>query len=92
MKLNKALQKVQPRKGTTYYADIETEEKSKSKNKMDRWGTILKKGNSLSITYAINKVPRIEISSLISKLSRSRYKKHPGTEIAISKLKWRRGY
>jgi len=92
MKLIKALEKVQPRAGTTYYADVDTDEKSKSKGKMDKWGTTLKKGNPLSITYAVNKVPRIEIGSLISKLGRSRYKKYPGTEIAISKLKWRRGY
>ena len=93
MKLREAIEKVQPRYGTTFYADVETDEKSKKeKTKMDRWGSILKKGNPLSITYAVNKVPRIEIESMIRKLNRSRYKKYPGTEIAISKLKWRRGY
>lgn len=92
MKLIEAMEKIQSRQGTTFYADKEVDEKSKIKTKMDRWGTLLKKGDPLSITHAVNKVPRIEIGSLISKLSRSRYKKYQGTEVAISKLKWRRGY
>jgi lysophospholipid acyltransferase (LPLAT)-like uncharacterized protein len=62
------------------------------KSRIGDWIRLLKKGDSLGITYAVNKVPRLEIQNWIDKLSRYKYKKHPGTEVAISKLKWRRGY
>jgi len=62
------------------------------KTKLGSWIRLLKKGDPLAITYAVDKVPRLEIGSWIDKLNRYKYQKYPGTKVAISKLKWRRGY
>lgn len=93
MKLIEAMEKVSTGLGTTFYADLDADKKSKEVKGFDkRWGPLLKRATPMEITLAVNKVPRIDIGSLIHKLGRSRYKQYPGTEVAISKLKWRRGY
>lgn len=93
MKLGEAMEKVDTGFGTTFYADLDSQDKSKNISKVDkRWGPLLRRGTPMEITLAVNKVPRIDIGDLLNKLGRSRYKKYPGTEVAISKLKWRRGY
>jgi hypothetical protein len=89
MKLKEAIEKLQTRYGTTYYSDVESAIEG---GKMGRWESILGDGDPLAITHAVNEVPRVEVASLLKKLSKPRYKKLPGTEIAISKLKWRRGH
>jgi hypothetical protein len=96
MKLSEAIVKTQARKGITYYADEPKDDDpnvlSSRGGKSYRWEKLLKKGDPLSITYAVNRIPRIEVQSMINRLSKPRYKNLKGTEIAISKLKWRRGY
>ncbi len=60
--------------------------------KMEKWTKLLTKGDPLPITYAVNAVPRIEVEAMIQKLLKPGYSKLKGTETAISKLKWRRGF
>lgn len=93
MKIAEAMEKISNGFGTTFYADVDANEKAtKEKNIDKRWGPLLRRGTPMEITLAVNQVPRIDIGTLLYKLQKSRYKKYPGTEIAISKLKWRRGY
>jgi len=93
MKLIEAMEKIGNGFGTTFYADLDADKQSKDVSKIDkRWGPLLRRGTPMEITLAVNQIPRIDIGNLLTKLGRSRYKKYPGTEVAISKLKWRRGY
>jgi len=88
MKFNEAIDSM------TFYADQELpiDDSSAVSNKMKKWVKILKGGDPLAITYAVNRVPRIEVEPMIKKLLSNKYKNLDGTKVAISKLKWRRGF
>ena len=80
--------------GMNFYAgpDSPIDNVENTTSKMEKWIKLLRKGDPLPITYAVNKVPRIEVESMIRKLLKPKYNKLKGSEIAISKLKWRRGF
>ena len=65
---------------------------SDKKNSFNKLVGAMKDGDSMSITHIVDSFPRIKIKPILDKLSRYKYKKYPGYEIAISKLKWRRGW
>ncbi len=54
--------------------------------------SIIRNGDELILTGIIDQVPRGELTSLIDKLKRYKYDKYKLTKVAISKLKWRRGW
>jgi hypothetical protein len=62
------------------------------KKKFDKLVDAIKEDDSLKMTYIINQFPRIKIASVLDKLKRQKYKKYPGIDTAISKLKWRRSH
>jgi hypothetical protein len=61
-------------------------------SKLDKMIKLIKKKDALELTKVIDSIPRVEIAKWIDRLTRYRYKKYPFTAVAISKLKWRRGY
>lgn len=61
-------------------------------NKMAKMIKLIKKKDELELTKLINLIPRIEIEKWIWRLNRYRFKKYPYTAVAISKMKWRRGF
>lgn len=85
MRIEEALQ-------TDYGADANELPQTTKKNRFEKLIGAIKNNDSLSMTQIIHDIPRSAITSTIDKLKRYKYKKYPGTEIAISKLKWRRGY
>jgi hypothetical protein len=70
----------------------QTQEYASKKNSFNKLIKAMKDGDSLTITHIINNFSRFKIQSVLDKLKRSKYKKYPGYEVAVSKLKWRRGW
>lgn len=85
MKLREALE-------TSYGDDSNNLPETTKENRFERLVSSIKSNDSLKMTQIIHDVPRTAISSTISKLKRYKYKKYQATEVAISKLKWRRGH
>ena len=52
----------------------------------------IKEGDELKLTELTNKIPKYKIEDIIWKLERYKYKRFRLTKVAISQLKWRRGY
>lgn len=85
MKIEEALQ-------TDYGQDADKLPETTKANRFDKLVSAIKSNDSLALTQIIHDIPRSAISSTIDKLKRYKYKKYQGTEVAISKLKWRRGH
>lgn len=62
------------------------------KNRFDKLIDAIKKNDTLAMTQIIHDIPRTALSSTLKKLKRYKYEKYPATEVAISKIKWRRSY
>lgn len=43
----------------------------------------------ITLSYGINDIPREKLTNVIKKLSK---REDPDSEVAVSKLKWRRGF
>lgn len=86
MKMSEALQ-------TKTGDEIDVGQEVTKKNKFEKLIDAMKKDDSMAMTYIINAFPRLEIGSTLDKLNkRKKYKKYPGYDTAVSKLKRRRSH
>lgn len=85
MEFNEALQ-------TDYGSEADELPQTTKKNRFDKLVSAIKKNDTLALTQIIHDMSRSALSATLDKLGRPRYKKYPATEVAISKIKWRRSY
>lgn len=74
--------------------EIDTPQNVTKKNRFNKLLKAIKDNDTLAMTYIVNEFPRIQIGYTLDKLKkrRSKYKKYPGYDVAVSKLEWRRSH
>lgn len=85
MNFNEALE-------TDYGKEADKLPETTKENRFEKLVAAIKKNDTLALTQIIHDIPRSALSATLDKLRRSRYKKYPATEVAISKIKWRRSF
>jgi hypothetical protein len=74
--------------------EIDTPQNVTRKNRFSKLLDAIKNNDTLAMTYIVNEFPRLEIGTTLDKLKKrkSKYRKYPGYDVAISKLEWRRSH
>lgn len=77
---------------TDYGEEADELPQTTKKNRFEKLVQAIKNNDTLAMTQIIHDIPRVALSSTLDKLKRYKYKKYPATEVAISKIKWRRSF